>query len=321
MSSSPEISVIVTLWNAEKTLGRCLDSILAQTFPAFEVLAINDGSTDRSWEILTEYAEKDERIRIFSQENKGVSLSRQLGMDQATGRYVIHVDSDDWIEPETFQKMYGKAHSENLDIVICGCWNEGRTYHIYHSHDPGSDLSAPAVIEGIFTGRTAGYCCNKLIRKASCEGIRFAPTDIHYREDEWFILRLLCRDVRIGYIDEGFYHYWTDNANSLSKASLRNTYPTLRFLMNEYQKIIREKGLGEQCLYIRQLEILNNAFVLKKFKDLHLFPETRKRYLAEKHPYRWKQCRPFFLAMALRGFPWLASPLYILNARIYDRFA
>ena len=69
------------------------------------------------------------------------------------------------------------------------------------------------------------------------------------------------------------------------------------------------------------MEILNNAFVLKKFKDLRLFPETRKRYLAEKHPYRWKKSRPFFLAMALKGFPWIASPLYIINARLADFLA
>ena len=316
-----EISVIVTLWNAEKTLRRCLDSLLAQQFSDFEVLAVNDGSTDSSSEILEEYARKDERIRVFSQENRGVSVSRQLGMDQATGRYVVHVDSDDWIEPDMFERMHGKAVAEDLDMVICGCWNEGRNYHNYHSHNPGDDLRPAAVIEGVLLNRTAGYCCNKLIRKSTCEGIRFSPTDIQYREDEWFILRLLCRDIKIGYIDEGFYHYWTDNALSLSKVSLKKTYPTLRFLMEKYQRIVEEKNLDAGCLYIRQMEILNNAFVLKKFKDLHLFPETRERYLAEKHPYRWKASRPFFLALALRGFPWIASPLYIINARLADFFA
>lgn len=100
----PKISIIVPIYNVENYLGRCLDSILAQEYEDFEIIAINDGSTDNSLTILQEYAEKDNRISIIDKINNGVSSARNVGLSQARGEYIGFVDPDDWIEPQMYKK-------------------------------------------------------------------------------------------------------------------------------------------------------------------------------------------------------------------------
>lgn len=112
-NSKPTISVIVPVYNAEKYLHRCVDSILSQTFTDFEVLLINDGSTDTSGVICDEYAQKDARVRVFHKENGGVSSARNVGIKNMRGLYSIHVDSDDWVEPSYLKDLYSCAKVEN----------------------------------------------------------------------------------------------------------------------------------------------------------------------------------------------------------------
>ena len=100
------ISVIVPVYNTEKYLHRCVDSILAQTFTDFELLLIDDGSTDSSGAICDESAQKDSRVRVFHKENGGVSSARNLGLDKAKGKWVTFVDSDDWIKESFLNKLY-----------------------------------------------------------------------------------------------------------------------------------------------------------------------------------------------------------------------
>ena len=106
--NSPKISIIVPVYNAEKYLHRCIDSILTQTFGDFELLLIDDGSTDKSGRICDDYVSKDHRIRIFHKQNGGVASARELGIIQAVGKYSIHVDADDWIESNMLEEMYKK---------------------------------------------------------------------------------------------------------------------------------------------------------------------------------------------------------------------
>ena len=99
MSNVPEISIIVPVYKVEEYLSQCIDSILVQTFTNFELLLVDDGSPDRCGEMCEEYAQKDERIRVFHQENAGVSTARNKGLAEAYGKYIVFVDSDDYILP------------------------------------------------------------------------------------------------------------------------------------------------------------------------------------------------------------------------------
>ena len=114
-----KVSVIVPVYNVDKYLEECLDSIVNQTLNDIEIICVNDGSTDGSLKILEDYASKDDRIKIITQENGGLSVARNTGIDVAKGEYLSFVDSDDFIGLEMFDKMYDQAHSQDLDILFC----------------------------------------------------------------------------------------------------------------------------------------------------------------------------------------------------------
>lgn len=114
------ISVIIPVYNTEKYIGRCLDSVIGNTYKNLEIICVNDGSNDGSLSVLKEYEEKDKRIKIISQKNSGVSAARNAGLDAANGSYIAFIDSDDWVGPSCFSLMLEAALKENADIVKCG---------------------------------------------------------------------------------------------------------------------------------------------------------------------------------------------------------
>ena len=121
---SPQISVIVPVYNSKDCLRKCLDSILQQSFPDYEILLIDDGSTDDSGNICNEYAAKDARVQVFHQSNKGVGAARNHGLGQATGEWVVFIHSDDWVEPFFFENLLNHA-SGNVDLVVsCLYWGD-----------------------------------------------------------------------------------------------------------------------------------------------------------------------------------------------------
>ncbi|GAB7140736.1 hypothetical protein RsTz2092_06880 [Deferribacterales bacterium RsTz2092] len=113
------ISIIVPVYNVEPYLRKCLDSLLAQTFTDIEVLCVNDGSTDNSLAILREYANKDERIKVFTHENQGVGYTRNVGLKNARGKYIMWCDPDDWYEPTMCEEMFSAIEREDVDLVTC----------------------------------------------------------------------------------------------------------------------------------------------------------------------------------------------------------
>ena len=118
MTTRPKISIIVPVYNVQAYLGKCLKSLLSQTLKDIEIICINDGSTDDSLDILNFFAIQDKRIRIINQSNKGVSASRNAGLDVAKGKYVMFVDGDDWIEPETCAECYKKIIADKADMLV-----------------------------------------------------------------------------------------------------------------------------------------------------------------------------------------------------------
>ena len=116
----PKVSVIIPVYNVEKYLRECLDSVVNQTLKDIEIICINDGSPDNSLAILEEYAKKDSRIIVISQENSGVSTARNVGIDLAKGDYLYFIDADDYAEPDLLELSYQKALSTQCDIVNFG---------------------------------------------------------------------------------------------------------------------------------------------------------------------------------------------------------
>uniref|UniRef100_UPI003864C4B3 glycosyltransferase family 2 protein n=1 Tax=Methanobrevibacter sp. TaxID=66852 RepID=UPI003864C4B3 len=113
-----DVSVIIPVYNVEKYLKECLDSVCNQTLANIEIICVNDGSTDNSLAILNEYAQKDGRIKIISQENQGLGAARNRGLEDASADYVYFLDSDDYIELTTLEKLFNNAVSNSSDVVL-----------------------------------------------------------------------------------------------------------------------------------------------------------------------------------------------------------
>lgn len=113
------ISVIIPVYNVEKYLEQCLDSVINQNLQDIEIICVDDGSTDNSPSILEKFSSKDNRIKIFSKENGGQASARNLGIKKAKGKYIAFVDSDDFIKEDMFVKLYDVAENNNLDIAMC----------------------------------------------------------------------------------------------------------------------------------------------------------------------------------------------------------
>lgn len=200
------VSILIAVYNAEVFLRRSLDSIIDQTMEDWECILVNDGSNDNSGDICNEYAQKDARFRICHKKNEGVSATREKALQMATGDYLIHVDPDDWIEPEMLQKIYTTATDTNADMVICDFLDEypGRT--IYNCQRP-SNTAHDTVLRELFS-ILHGSCCNKFVKHQLFidYDIHF-PTGLNIGEDLFVNVNLLLHDINVVYLPNAFYHY------------------------------------------------------------------------------------------------------------------
>ena len=238
MQANPKISVIVPVYNVEKFLPRCLDSLLAQTFPDFEILLIDDGSKDRSGDICDKYALKDQRIRVFHKENGGVASARQLGVDEARGEYSIHADGDDWVEPDMLQCFYDKAKETNADIVIADYYLQINNQQIYKLQKMKSN-NPIEVLKDILEDRVFGALWHKLIRHSLYKkyNVRFIP-EINYCEDVLIFIQLLQKKVSVVHLSLGFYHYCNDNVASITSTFDKDTYMLWKNLLGLYERLL-----------------------------------------------------------------------------------
>lgn len=210
---NPKISIVVAVYNSEKFLARSIDSIKNQTFEDWECLLIDDGSSDSSAGICDAYAAADGRFKVVHKKNGGVGSARKSGLENATGEYVIHVDSDDWIEPDMLQKLYDFAIDTKADVIICDFFRDKAGKNCISVQKP-SGPDANSSLRDMYTG--FGGPVNKLVRRESILkfGVNF-PEGSRFMEDLYFFVRLFSNPVSISYLPQAFYHYNMD-ANPLS---------------------------------------------------------------------------------------------------------
>lgn len=197
------------VYNAEATIARMIDSILAQTFKDWELIAVDDGSTDNSGDILDVYAKRDCRIRVVHKSNGGVASARQIGIDSAMGEYTIHADSDDWIEPTMLEDMIAKARQDDADIVIADYYNDNGKGKIERCIQKPASLAPLDVLHAIYAKDLFGGLWHKLIKKSSYDKAqaRFAE-GIDYCEDVLVLTQLLLyANPKICYLPKAYYHY------------------------------------------------------------------------------------------------------------------
>ena len=269
-----KVSVIVPVYNVEKYLPKCLDSIVGQTYENLEIICVDDGSPDNSAEILRNYAEKDNRIKVISKENNGLSSARNAGMEIATGEYIVFVDSDDWIDENTIESAVSVAENEGFDMVMWGytreykyqsvekhifdgdrCFNRDETRFFVHRRMAGllkEELSEPENGDSIVTAWGKLYNTKKI----KDNNLQFVDTKIIGTEDVLFNIYYFGLVDNCKFINQPFNHYRKDNETSLTrsyKPQLSEQWATLYEMMFDF---IKENPLCcsenfEEALYNR----------------------------------------------------------------------
>lgn len=250
------VSIIMPVYNAQSSVVRMVDSILAQTFTDWELIAVDDGSTDRSGDILDEYAVKDSRIEVIHKSNGGVASARQVGIDNATGTYTIHADSDDWIEPDMLHGMVETAERDDADIVISDFFIENGNKTTVSIQKP-QNLDPYNILKGLYGRQLFGSLWHKLIRRSiySNKDVRFIE-GINYCEDLLILTKMLlwCKP-KISYLPKAYYHYICNDASLTRQVSPKGLLSMKRF----HQEAIKVlDGVGG-------FENVSNDFALNEF--------------------------------------------------------
>ena len=259
-----KFSIIIPVYNVEKFLPECLDSIIAQTFSDFEVICMNDGSTDNSLEILQKYANKDSRFKVISQENQGQGIARNKAIDIAQGRYLLFVDPDDFIEPNTLEKIYEKFQQTDVDIIqfnFSTCKENGRHSSIksfkkrmhkeFHYSIKDNEIYNWRNIKKKNLEEMSLCVWDKAYKMnlIKANNIRLAPNK--HGEDHIFSISSNLLADKILYINKAFYHYRTRLGSAVNKASddnfcifdniaLLKNFLTTNNLFNEYRVSFEE---------------------------------------------------------------------------------
>ena len=239
-----KITVIIPVYNVEKYVEQCLDSVVNQSmFKELEIICINDASTDKSLEILNNYSKKYENFKIIDlKENKGVSIARNIGIENSTCEYVAFLDSDDFIDREMYQKMYEKILKEKSDVVECNysIYKDNKKEKIKKFYDKENYLKTEINDwkEYLLISTHGG---TKLIKKDLIikNNLKF-PENLYYEDNYFFfILKLLSNKVSI--INEIYYNYRRENENSttLKKDNYRffDRLETSKMLINKAQRL------------------------------------------------------------------------------------
>ena len=213
------ISVIVPVYGVEPYLRECIDSILNQTYRDFEIILVDDGSPDECGTICDEYANQDDRVRVFHTENHGLSAARNVGLIEARGEAISFIDSDDWIEPNMLEMMEMKLKETRADLCICGFWIENGALQKEH-HFGKDDYSGITALKALIEGRINDNVWNKLYRRElfynsnsdddfaneKTDDMLLFPEGKNF-EDYYVMHRIMIKAKRVEIITESYYHY------------------------------------------------------------------------------------------------------------------
>ncbi len=218
----PKLSIIVPIYNVGDYLKKCIESVLAQSFSDFELILIDDGSTDQSGEICDAYAETDQRIKVIHKPNEGVSSARNTGIRAANGSYIGFVDPDDWISQEMYQTLYDLLQKTGSDIAICKFKREidGNIVEPEKIEPIIKELNHIEALNELFKGQLYRFSlCNKLFKKKCFEKISFPEGRIH--EDLSTTYKLFARADKVVYTSYAGYIYVKREGSILNAAYAR----------------------------------------------------------------------------------------------------
>ena len=276
------ISIVVPIYNVEKYLKKCLDSIINQTYKNIEIILINDGSTDNSGKICDNYKENYDNVVVIHNKNRGVSVSRNIGIDKAKGNYITFIDADDYIEPDMIEKLYLACKENNAQISCCGKSIEknGRS-RIVNCNNNFCVNNKGALQKLLLIDDIDGSCCDKLFDKKLFETIKY-PIHRKY-EDLATLYKLLYKTNKTVHIKYSGYHYII-RENSFTNTKFDKRHLDMIYYSDEIRKFIYETypDLKEEADSYYYLQLTN---ILQKIKGSVNFKENKKIYRTIKKHY------------------------------------
>lgn len=271
MSRESMISVIVPVYNVEQFLTRCVDSILAQTYEALEIILVDDGSKDASGKICDELAEKDGRIKVIHKENGGLSSARNTGIDAATGEYLAFVDSDDWIEADSYAYMLGLMKKYDAKLACAGRYDvDGKTGEKALGLCPKKEecISAEEMVGRIFLWDGCdSSACDKLYHRSLFETFRYPDGKVC--EDVPTTYRIVLKAERVVMCDKPIYNYYhRPNSISTQKAITEKSFHFSQHTAEIYD-FIREHqpNIEPQACYFRVRSLSHILLLLEQAEE------------------------------------------------------
>ncbi|MBY7766021.1 glycosyltransferase family 2 protein [Vibrio fluvialis] len=312
----PKVTVVIPVFNSEKYIRRCAVSLMEQTLDEVEYVFVDDGSTDDTSSIIRdvveEYPHRSELVRLISRENRGVGASRKQGILQASGEYIIHLDSDDWVDLQWLEDMYSTAVKSDADVVICDYTTVCSGKHSYVSQKIGVDKHE--TLNFLFSGQLDGFLWNKLVKKDMIFRNNYNIDDnINYLEDFCFVVKTLLLSNKTIHIPKSYIYYNKDNNNSIT-----SNIDEKKILHVEMALSLIEKHLVSEGLYKKFCSNLN-VFKLKQKlwfilsteghlpkKLLKLFPESKENICTLNRNLIYKA----MLYVSYFGYP---SPVFFIK--------
>lgn len=284
----PIISIIVPVYNVEKYLDRCIKSILDQTFTNFELLLINDGSTDSSGKICDMYAQKDNRIIVRHKKNQGVSVARNLGIDLSKGKYIVFIDSDDWIEKKYLEEMYSKVVEMKVSLLITGYVEDknGVTKNPFKISQERIYDKKNIQLEFLKQEKFMWTIYDKFFSKDLIGDNRF-DNKLKIAEDMYFFWNVLKKVDNVGYMPLYKYHYdISASATITSPFSLKwlGCIKVKKMIYNDCKSISLKHKFLAKMIYLGELggiarkAILSSNYNTKRL-IIYLQYKIRKNFL------------------------------------------
>lgn len=293
-NDNPLISVIIPIYNVEKYLSECLDSVINQTYRNIEIILVDDGSTDNSSFICNEYAKTDQRIKVVRQNNKGLVGARKSGLSIASGEIATFVDSDDWINLNMYEEMVRVMVESEADIVTSGLIREYGTYSInekeevrpgvYYGDELQSVIKCNLIDKNkFFKSNISIHIYNKLFeRNLLLSNELLIPEDISVGEDAACVYPCVLESDKIAIINKSFYHYRIRNSSIMGQSNASDLIKIKRlyqYLNKRFQEYPDKFELNEQLrlLIIYFILLTSPEELIKKEKDyLYYYPQVKK---------------------------------------------
>ena len=321
---SPKISIIIPSYNEEKNISRCLDSVMNQTFSDFEVLCVDDGSNDKTFDIIKNYSEKDSRIIPLKNPDKGVSSARNFGIENAKGDYIGFVDSDDFIQPQMYEFLYKAVTENNCDFSVCRYkkTSEFIQKKFEYKTDNFKSENFISFYDSDFTNNNElvfSSACTKLISKKFLNDIKFKNYKIG--EDTVFNAQLCSKDYKSVFVDAELYNYFI-NTQSVSFTELwhEKWFDLLKTRFISYD-LLKEKNKILSAFYLERgmKFLLSYRFNLKCSPNKNKFKNQINKYFKEYY-ISFLKCKNISLKNRISILIFfLIPPLYTAFRKITDK--